>query len=119
MDSSNNNHVNIAKDNPSIVFDDSKCDQCGICKNICKFNVGVYSYSDEDYPCINCGSCTIVCPKKCLSERDETNKLREYLHSNKTIVFQIAPAVRVSLGELKKINFYQCLLVVVLLGLNF
>ena len=35
----------------------------------------------------------------CLSERDETNKLREYLHSNKTIVFQIAPAVRVSLGE--------------------
>ncbi len=91
--------VNISPDNPSIVFDKSKCDECGICKNICKFNVGVYSYSNEDYPCINCGSCTIACPQKCLSERDETDKLRKILHSDKIVVFQTAPAVRVSLGE--------------------
>ena len=91
--------VNISDDNPAIVFDSSKCDECGICKNICKINVGVYGYINEDYPCINCGSCTIMCPKKCLSERDETDKLREYLNSGKTIVFQTAPAVRVALGE--------------------
>ena len=91
--------VNISKDNPSIVFDKSRCDECGICKNICKFNVGVYGYSDLKYPCINCGSCSIMCPKKCLSERDETDKLRDYLHSDKTIVMQIAPAVRVAIGE--------------------
>lgn len=91
--------VNISNDNPSIVFDGSKCDECGICKNICKMNVGVYGYSDEKYPCINCGSCTIACPKKCLSERDETDKLREYLKSNKVVVVQTAPAVRVALGE--------------------
>lgn len=99
MSSISDKRVNISDDNPSIVFDGSKCDDCGICKNICKINVGVYGYSNEKHPCINCGSCTIVCPKKCLSERDETDKLREYLHSDKTIVFQTAPAVRVALGE--------------------
>ncbi len=95
----NDKRVNIYKNNPSIVLDKSRCDECGICKNICKFNVGVYGYSDLKYPCINCGSCSIMCPKKCLSERDETDKLRNYLHSDKTIVMQIAPAVRVSIGE--------------------
>jgi len=91
--------VNISSDNPSIVFDDSKCDLCGICKNTCKINVGVYGYSNEEYPCINCGSCTMICPNKCLSERDETAKLREYLNSDKIVVVQTAPAVRVALGE--------------------
>ena len=91
--------VNISLDNPSIVFDKTKCEECGICKNICKINVGVYGYSDLDYPCINCGSCTVICPKKCISERDENNKLKEYLNSGKTIVVQTAPAVRVALGE--------------------
>lgn len=95
----NDKRVNISKNNPSIVLDKSRCDECGICKNICKFNVGVYGYSDLKYPCINCGSCSIMCPKKCLYERDETDKLRDYLHSDKTIVMQIAPAVRVSIGE--------------------
>lgn len=99
MGSISDKRVNISNDNPSIVFDGSKCDECGICKNICRANVGVYGFSDGDYPCINCGSCTIMCPKKCLSERDETDKLREYLHSGKTVVVQTAPAVRVALGE--------------------
>lgn len=91
--------VNISLDNPSITFDKNKCDECGLCKNICKFNVGVYGYNNDTYPCIYCGSCTLVCPNKCLSEKDETDKLDEYLHSNKVIVIQTAPAVRVSLGE--------------------
>ena len=91
--------VNISLDNPSITFDKNKCDECSICKNICKFNVGVYGFSKDDYSCINCGSCTLACPNKCLSEKDETDKLEEYLHSNKVIVMQTAPAVRVSLGE--------------------
>jgi len=99
MGSISDKRVNISKDNPSIVFDSNICDECGICKNICRINVGVYGYSTEESPCINCGSCTIMCPKKCLSERDETDKLRKYLHSGKTIVFQTAPAVRVALGE--------------------
>lgn len=91
--------VNISLDNPSITFDKSKCDECGLCKNICKFNVGVYGYSTDTYSCINCGSCTLVCPNKCLSERDETDLLDKYLNSNKIIVVETAPAVRVSLGE--------------------
>ncbi len=99
MVSVSDKRVNISQDNPSIVFDKTKCDECGICKNTCKFNVGVYGYTNEEYACINCGSCTIACPNKCLSEKDETDKLKELLKSGKTVVFQIAPAVRVSLGE--------------------
>ena len=30
--------VNISLDNPSITFNKNKCDECSICKNICKFN---------------------------------------------------------------------------------
>lgn len=99
MGSVKSKHVNITKSNPSIVFDKSICDNCGICSSICSFNVGVYGFSNEKDACISCGSCTIMCPKKCLSEKDETDKLRDYLHSNKTIIFQTAPAVRVSIGE--------------------
>lgn len=99
MSSISDKRVNISDDNPAIVFDGSKCDKCGICKNICKMNVGVYGYSNDAYACINCGSCTIACPKKCLSEKDETDRLRKYLHSSKLVVVQTAPAVRVALGE--------------------
>lgn len=99
MEIINDKRVNINSDNPSIVFDGSNCDECGICKNICKLNVGVYGYSNDNYSCINCGSCTIACPKKCLSEKDETTKLKEFLNSGKIIVMQTAPAVRVALGE--------------------
>ena len=35
----NDKRVNISKNNPSIVLDKSRCDECGICKNICKFNM--------------------------------------------------------------------------------
>ena len=42
MDNISDKRVNISDDNPSIVFNISKCDECGICKNICKMNVGVY-----------------------------------------------------------------------------
>ena len=91
--------VKVSKRNSSIVIDKSKCDNCGICSSICSFNVGVYGFSNDSFPCINCGSCSIMCPKKCISEKDETSLLRDYLHSGKTIVFQVAPAARVSIGE--------------------
>ena len=93
MSSISDNRVNISNDNPSIVFDKSRCDECGICKNICKFNVGVYGYSDDDYPCINCGSCTIMCPHKCLSERDEIDKLR---HSATASLFETRDVIVVA-----------------------
>lgn len=99
MNNISNKRVNISKDNIAITFNNKNCDECGICKNICKFNVGVYDFTEDKELCINCGSCTIACPKKCLTEKDETDKLRKYLHSNKIIVIQTAPAVRVSLGE--------------------
>ncbi len=91
--------VKVSRKNSSIVLDKDNCDNCGICSSICSFNVGVYGFSNESFPCINCGGCTIMCPKKCLNEKDETEILRDYLHSGKTIIFQVAPAARVSIGE--------------------
>lgn len=91
--------VKVSRDNSSIVLDKEMCNNCGICSSICSFNVGVYGFSNDSFPCINCGSCSIMCPNKCISEKDETDILRDYLHSGKTIVFQIAPSVRVTIGE--------------------
>lgn len=91
--------VKVSRDNSSIVLDKENCDNCGICSSICSFNVGVYGFSNDSFPCINCGSCSIMCPNKCISEKDETDILRDYLHSGKTVIFQVAPAARVSIGE--------------------
>ena len=41
-----NVRVPIEEDNPSIYRDESRCINCGACKNVCKFNVGVYGFYD-------------------------------------------------------------------------
>lgn len=95
--------VPIEKDNVSICRDESLCVKCGACKNICKFNVGVYDnydYSDVNKAiCINCGQCSLVCPTKSICEVKDYLKVKELMNSDKVKVFQVAPAVRASLGE--------------------
>ena len=49
--------------------------------------------------CVLCGQCTLVCPGG-LTEVDHTSHVRHALHdSNKHVVVQIAPSVRVALGD--------------------
>ena len=96
--------VPIENDNVSICRVEELCVKCGACKNICKFNVGVYgSYdlekNDNKVICINCGQCSLVCPTESICEVKDYLKLKEVMKSNKVKVFQVAPAVRASLGE--------------------
>ena len=94
--------VPIENDNVSICRVEELCVKCGACKNVCKFNVGVYgSYdlNDSKAICINCGQCSLVCPTESICEVKDDLKLKEVMKSNKVKVFQVAPAVRASLGE--------------------
>lgn len=103
MDKYSDVRVPISDDNVSICRNEEFCVKCGACKNICKFNVGVYDNYDlekvDKAICINCGQCSLVCPTESICEVKDYLKLKEVMKSDKIKVFQVAPAVRASLGE--------------------
>lgn len=108
-----------AKDtsSPSIVRDPDKCVMCRRCENICRdvqgvgvltavnrgFESVVVTAFDRDLDtttCTYCGQCVAVCPTGALSEKDQTNEvIRALADPFKTVVVQVAPAVRTALGE--------------------
>lgn len=120
---SDSRFANIAKKscldntNPSIVRDTSKCVKCNRCAEMCQTiqDIGVLSYSHrsnkiaidtaygenlEDSKCIYCGQCSAVCPVGAIYEKDNTEDVWSALNNeNKHVIVQIAPAVRVSVGE--------------------
>ena len=50
--------------------------------------------------CVQCGQCTLVCPTGALSEKDETDRVLNMIDDPETVtIVQMAPAVRVTLGE--------------------
>ena len=101
----------------AIVLDPSKCIVCGRCVNICQNvqNVWALSYLHRgfvtkvtgandtklgDSPCIKCGQCAAHCPTGAITDHDNTDKVFDLLANKEyTTVVQIAPAVRVALGE--------------------
>lgn len=101
----------------AIVLDPAKCIVCGRCVDICQNiqNVWALSYLNRglatkitgandaklaDTPCIKCGQCAAHCPTGAIVEYDETQKVWDMIKDKETItVVQIAPAVRVALGE--------------------
>ncbi|MEG0156759.1 MAG: [FeFe] hydrogenase, group A, partial [Anaerovoracaceae bacterium] len=101
----------------SIIKNSNKCILCGDCVRMCAEvqNVGAidfaYRGSNMDVTtafnmplgetnCVNCGQCTAVCPTGALTIKDDTAPLWEDLYDkDTTVAVQIAPAVRVALGD--------------------
>ena len=101
----------------AIVLDPSKCIVCGRCVDVCQNQQDVWALSYlnrglatkitaaggiplAESPCIKCGQCSAHCPTGAIVEYDDTQKVWEMLQDPDiyTIV-QIAPAVRVAIGE--------------------
>lgn len=100
-----------------IIRDPSKCVLCGDCVRVCNEiqSVGVLDFANRgsdstvvacfdkklgEVECVQCGQCIKVCPTGALYPKYEINSVWEAIYDpTKTVVVQIAPAVRVALGE--------------------
>ena len=98
--------IEVDDDNPSIMRDPSKCVSCGNCKSVCRYKQGVYGYYDIQKIkcrsiCIDCGQCTLNCPKMALNYKEDYKKLKALIENKqgRVFVFQTAPATRVALAE--------------------
>lgn len=107
----------IEDSNGVIVRDMAKCVKCGRCVEMCQEvqTVGAINTAHrsveyeittafnrplQDTTCVYCGQCISVCPVGALYEKDETEKVWQALaDADKHVVVQVAPAVRVALGE--------------------
>jgi NADH-quinone oxidoreductase subunit G len=101
----------------SILRDPSKCILCGDCVRVCEEiqSVGALGFAYRgvraqvgtcfnkgigEIECVGCGQCLKVCPVGALTPKHQINGVWEAIYDkNKTVVVQVAPAVRVALGE--------------------
>ncbi|WP_237153124.1 [FeFe] hydrogenase, group A [Oryzibacter oryziterrae] len=102
---------------PAMIRDMTKCIRCQRCVAICRnqqqvdalviTGTGVdtavgqrYGKSQKDSTCVTCGQCVLVCPTGALGERDETDKVLDFIYDPEVVtVMQFAPAIRVGFGE--------------------
>ena len=109
------NKMDIAS--PAIERDPDKCILCGRCVRTCNEvqNVGAIDFAYRGFKsvvtpamekslntvaCVDCGQCIVVCPVAALREKSEQKKVWEAINNkDKYVVAQVAPAIRVALGE--------------------
>jgi iron-only hydrogenase group A len=103
--------------NHAIVRDMSKCILCGKCVSVCaklqgcsaitKINRGFetkvgtsFDRCMQESSCVGCGQCVLVCPTGALTQKNNITQVMEILDKEDVIkIAQVAPAVRVSIGE--------------------
>jgi NADH-quinone oxidoreductase subunit G len=101
----------------AIVRDPSKCVLCGDCVRVCKEiqSVGVLDFANRgadskivacfnkgmgEIECVNCGQCVKACPVGALTIKSQVDRVWDAIHDDsKTVIVQIAPAIRVAMGE--------------------
>ena len=102
---------------PSIVRDPNKCILCGNCVRVCNElqGVGALDFAfrgseamvmpafDKEIAktdCVNCGQCRVVCPTGAISINTNIEVIWDFLADKNTkVIAQIAPAVRVAVGD--------------------
>ncbi len=102
---------------PSIILDPSKCIQCGRCAQVCQQLQDVWALEFlgrgektrlmpsagvvlNESPCIKCGQCSAHCPVGAIYEKDDTDLMKAAIKDpEKHVAVQMAPAVRVAIGE--------------------
>jgi NADH-quinone oxidoreductase subunit G len=100
-----------------LVRDPNKCVLCGDCVRMCREvqGVGVLDFSHRgsgvavapafnrpmaEVECVQCGQCAAVCPTGAITVKQEIAEVQRALGDPaRTVVVQVAPAVRVALGE--------------------
>lgn len=101
----------------SLLRDPNKCILCGDCVRFCDEiqSVGAIDFAFRgsqaqvlpsfgkdlaDTECVNCGQCARVCPTGALVPKSEIDKVwTDIDNREKVVVAQIAPAIRVAMGE--------------------
>lgn len=101
----------------SLIRDPNKCILCGDCVRICREIQGIgaldFAYRGPktmvvpafgrplaEGDCVNCGQCAAVCPTAAITIRSERDEVFAALEDpDMIVVAQIAPAVRVAIGE--------------------
>ena len=96
--------VPISKNSDALEKIDKKCITCGHCKKVCTNDITVakmFKVNPKHEPiCIDCGQCANMCPTEAIREKfDYLNVKKALKNKNKKVVFSVAPAVRVSIGE--------------------
>ena len=107
------------KDNTSLAIfrDPNKCILCGDCVRVCaeKQGQGILNFAHrgselqvmpafdkkiDQTKCVSCGQCAAVCTTGAITINNQIGKAWAAIHDpNKRVVVQIAPAVRVAIGE--------------------
>lgn len=108
----------IDSSNPSIIRDPNKCILCGACVRACKEFQGhailgfanrgsktvVQPMAGRDFSqtdCVYCGQCQAVCPTGALTIVSDVDRVwKEVTNKDVKVVAQIAPSIRVALGEM-------------------
>jgi NADP-reducing hydrogenase subunit HndD len=107
----------IDHESPALIRDSAKCILCRRCLTVCSQIQDVWAIAPigrgfktviapagkdslMESPCVQCGQCANVCPTGAITEKNDIAKVWKALEDPELhTVVQVAPAVRVAIGE--------------------